>query len=364
MAFSSSRAVPGTGVQPRTAPRIAGVAVSDYAGTYSQDEVLKRLGLPGDEFAERIFARSGVQQRHLNLDAEFMSQTLQGRAGLIEEELLEHSIRAIERLGVDAADIGTLITASLFSLGVPTLAHRLAEYFGMDPSLDKYHITSVGCASAVPLLRLASQTLRDHPRKHAVVVAAESMSSILTPATEQDPRAKTVGAAIFGDGCAAVLLSSGEGQGPSRNGRPEPTVLASQVHQISDTLEVVGLEMSPQDCFLHLARELPELASAGLRELADDLLSANGLNRQAIDHWIIHPGGRRVIERVQEALELSHEQVRMSWNALSYHGNVGTPAIMYVLKDTLEQCDPRPGEYGLMVTVGPGITAGLMLLGF
>jgi alkylresorcinol/alkylpyrone synthase len=348
-------------LQHRTGPRIAGLAVSDSAQTYTQGDVLERLGLVGDEFAERIFARSGVDRRHLNLESDYEALSLQGRTALIEQELLEHSIRAIERLGVEPAEIGTLITATLFSLGVPTLAHRLAEHFGMDPSLDKYHITSVGCASAVPLLRLASQTLRDHPDKHAVVVAAESMSSLLTPATAHDPRAKTVGAAIFGDGCAAALISLGDG-GAKRS--PEPTVLASQVHHIAGTLDAVRLEISSEDSYLHLARELPDLATADLRELVDGFLHSNGLERQAIDHWIVHPGGRRVIERVQEALELSREQVGMSWNALSYHGNVGTPAIMYVLRDTLEQCDPRPGQLGLMVTVGPGITAGLMLLGF
>jgi alkylresorcinol/alkylpyrone synthase len=348
-------------LQDRTGPRIAGLAVSDSPQTYSQDDVLKRLGLVGDEFAERIFARSGVERRHLNLESDYEALSLQGRTALIEEELLGHSIRAIEQLGVDPAEIGTLITATLFSLGVPTLAHRLAEHFGMDPSLDKYHITSVGCASAVPLLRLASQTLRDHPDKPAVVVAAESMSSLLTPATGHDPRAKTVGAAIFGDGCAAALLSLSDGDS---TGRPEPRLLASQVHHIAGTLDAVKLEISSEEGYLYLARELPDLATADLRPLVDRFLQANGLEREAIDHWIVHPGGRRVIERVQETLELSPEQVRMSWNALSYHGNVGTPAIMYVLKDMLEQRDPRAGQYGLMVTVGPGITAGLMLLGF
>ena len=358
---TSSSADSEASLHHRTGPRIAGLAVSDSAQTYSQDDVLERLGLVGDEFAERIFARSGVDRRHLNLDSEYEALSLQGRTALIEQELFEHSIRAIERLGVEPAEIGTLITATLFSLGVPTLAHRLAEHFGMDPSLDKYHITSVGCASAVPLVRLASQTLRDHPDKYALVVAAESMSSLLTPATAEDPRAKTVGAAIFGDGCAAALLTLGEG---SAGSSPQPRVLDSQVHHIASTLDAVRLEISSGDSYLHLARELPDLATADLQELVDGFLKANGLERQAIDHWIVHPGGRRVIERVQETLELSREQVRMSWNALSYHGNVGTPAIMYVLRDTLAQCDPRPGEYGLLVTVGPGITAGLMLLGF
>ena len=90
----------------------------------------------------------------------------------------------------------------------------------------------------------------------------------------------------------------------------------------------------------------------------------NHLQRAEIDHWIVHPGGRRIIENVQLALELSDEDTAVSWDALANHGNVGTPSILYVLADTIEQRQPEPGERGLMVTIGPGVTVGLMLLGW
>ena len=81
-----------------------------------------------------------------------------------------------------------------------------------------------------------------------------------------------------------------------------------------------------------------------------------------VGHWVVPPGGRRIIESVQEALELSREQVEISYEVLANHGNVGTPSILYVLKKTIEQRSPEAGERGLMVTIGPGITVGLMLL--
>ena len=104
-------------------------------------------------------------------------------------------------------EIGTVVQREPVLARLPTLAHRLVDHYEMDPATDKYHITGVGCASGVPLMRLAIQAMRDHPEKQALVVAAESMSSILMRATPDDPRAKTVGSAIFGDGCAAALLS-------------------------------------------------------------------------------------------------------------------------------------------------------------
>ena len=350
---------PGRARQRPSVPsaRIAGLTVADSPTTFSQEDVLSLLGLKGDEFAERIFARSGVQRRHLNLEADFLDDTLRGRTARVEDELMQYAIQAVDQLGVDPQEIGTVVTASLYSLGCPSLAHRLLDHYEMDPATDKYHISGVGCASAVPLLRLASQTLPQHPGKHSLVVAAESMSSLLNRARPGDPRAKTVGSAIFGDGCGAALLSSA-------HDAAGPTIVASQVHQIGDTLGAVSLALSAEDSYLHLARELPDLAAAGLGELVAGFLHRNRLGRSGVDHWIVHPGGRRIVESVQDVLELSREDVAISWEALAEHGNVGTPSIMYVLKDTIEKRHPRTGEHGLMVTIGPGVSVGLMLLRF
>jgi alkylresorcinol/alkylpyrone synthase len=345
----------------RLGTRIAGLAVSDPDTSYSQEQVLDLLGLKGDAFAEGIFERCGVQRRHLDLSDDFMAHSLQGRTTRIEQELLRHSIRAIDALELDPGEIGTVVSASLYSLGCPTLAHRLADHYEMAPSTDKYHVTGVGCASGVPLMRLAVQSLREHPGKQALVVAAESMSGILMHATPEDSRAKTVGSAIFGDGCAAALLSSE----PDPDGSPPtPVIIASKVHQIGGTLDAVSLDLTPTDSHLRLARELPDLAGAALGGVVDGFLHRNHLQRAEIDHWIVHPGGRRIIENVQLALELSDEDTAVSWDALANHGNVGTPSILYVLADTIEQRRPEPGERGLMVTIGPGVTVGLMLLGW
>ena len=341
--------------------RIAGIAVSDPERSYSQEQVLERLGLKGDAFAEGIFERCGVKRRHLDLSDEFLDDTTQGRTTRIEQQLLAHAIRAVDALAVDPREIGTVVSASLYSLGCPSLAHRLVDHFEMDPTTDKYHITGVGCASGVPLMKLASQALREHPGKHALVVAAESMSGTLMRATPADPRAKTVGSAIFGDGCAAALLSNDPD--PDSAGTA-PVILASRVHQLAGTLDAVRLDMTPTDSHLHLARELPDLAGAGLPAVAESFLREQGLERSEIDHWIVHPGGRRIIENVQSALGLSHEDAETSWDALAAHGNVGTPSIFYVLADTIAQREPAPGEHGLMVTIGPGVTVGLMLLGW
>lgn len=344
-----------------TLPRIAGLALADPERSFTQAEVLDLLGLADDEFAQRIFARCGVHRRGLRLSEELLATTVQGRTLATEEHLFGDAVRAIDDLRVDPEEIGVVISSSLFSLGGPTLAHRIVDHYEMDPATDKYHVLGVGCASAVPLVRLASQALSGAPGKKALVVAAESMTGILMRALEGDERSKTVGSSIFGDGCAAALIELEESPQPAQRGTG-PLVLASKVHHISGTLDAVRMQLTGEDSYLHMVRELPDLAGAGLSELLDDFLKASAFPREEIDHWLVHPGGRRIIESVQGALSLSDEQVRTSFEVLANNGNVGTPSIFYVLARTIEQNDPAPGEHGLMVTIGPGVTVGLMLL--
>jgi alkylresorcinol/alkylpyrone synthase len=337
-------------------PRISRLAVTDHPEEpLTQQEVMELLGLDGDEFAERVFGRSAVNSRSLGLSTATLERTLQGRTARTEDQLFAHAVEAVAQLELDPAEIGTLLTSSLYSLGGPTLAHRLVEAFGMHPATDKYHVVGVGCASMVPLVRLVAQSLEYHPNKKAVIVAAESMSGLLSRATPEDERSKTVGSAIFGDGCAAVAIDSGD---------IGPAVLASKVHQIEGTLDVVRMELSDEDSYLHLDRYLPDVAAAGLPELVDNFLSASMLTRTDVDYWIVHPGGRRILDCVGSALELSPKQLEVSYDVLANRGNVGTPSIFYVLSETMRRRRPLVGDRGLMITVGPGVTVGLMLLQF
>jgi predicted naringenin-chalcone synthase len=336
-------------------PRISRLAVTDPDTPLSQQDVLTLLGLEGDDFAERVFGGAEIASRSLGLTTATLERTLQGRTARTEDQLFAKAVEAVSLLDIDPAEIGTLVTASLYSLGGPTLAHRLVEGFGMDPDTDKYHVVGVGCASMVPLVRLVVQSLGNHPGKKAVIVAAESMSGLLSRATSDDQRAKTIGSAIFGDGCAAAVIETGT---------TGPAIAASKVHQINATLDVVRMELSDQDSYLHMERDLPEVAAAGLPGLVDEFLKKVMLTRADVDHWIVHPGGRRILERVRAALGLSRAELEASYEVLATRGNVGTPSIFYVLNETMERHRPAAGQRGLMVTVGPGVTVGLMLLEF
>jgi predicted naringenin-chalcone synthase len=336
---------------------VCDVALSAPAAGYTQDELLALLGLAGDDFATSIFARSGVRRRRLGVSERSLGTSLQARTAETEERLLGLAVEAVDRLAPDPEAIGAVVTGSYYSLGGPTLAHRIVDHYDLGPATDKYHVVGVGCASAVPLFRLATACLRERPEPQVLVVAAEAVSGFMTTAGPGDERVKTVGSALFGDGCAAALLGDGE----DASG---PAILATAVHQIEDTLDFVRFRVTADDSHLDISRELPALAERSAPALVAGFLSEHGLTLADVDHWLVHPGGRGIVEALQRALGLSDAQVAPSAGVLADFGNVGTPSALFVLARTLAERRPEPGDRGLVITIGPGVTVGLMLLGW
>src|SRR4029077_2503589 len=113
---------------------------------------------------------------------------------------------------------------------------------------------------------------------------------------------------------------------------------------------------------MQIGRELPKLARRRLLELASDFLAQAGTELEAIDHWVVHPGVRGIIDGVQAGLGLTDDDVAISRDVLARFGNMGTPSSFYVLRETIARRAPQPGDRGMVVTIGPGVTVGLMLL--
>jgi len=339
-------------------PVISALTTAYPRTSVDQAQMLDLLGLKGDGFAEEIFARCGVHRRGLEVSPESLGQTLQERTVSTEEQLMRLATEAVDGLDADLDDVGVVVTANYYSLGGPTLAHRLVDRYGLRSDTDKYHLVGVGCASAVPLLRLASQALRERPEgDRALVVAAESVSGFLSSVAASDEKVKIVGAALFADGAAAALVSLG----PTSSGSG-PRIVATAVHQLPGTLDHVRFAVSGADSHMRMARELPALAETAVPELVHAFLDRHGVSAGMIDHWPLHPGGQGIIDGLQRGLGLSREDVASSAAVLADHGNVGTASAFFVLQRAIADRAPRPGELGLAITIGPGVTVGLMLL--
>ena len=137
-------------------------------------------------------------------------------------------------------------------------------------------------------------------------------------------------------------------------------ILATSMHQIPDTLDAVPLVATSATATSTSRASCPTSPARGSLPIVDAFLAANHLGRKRIDHWMLHPGGRRIVERYARPRAAGRRRGD-ELEALADHGNVGTPSIFYVLNSTIEERHPARGELGLAVTIGPGVTVGLML---
>jgi alkylresorcinol/alkylpyrone synthase len=113
-----------------------------------------------------------------------------------------------------------------------------------------------------------------------------------------------------------------------------------------------------------LGKDVPVQAGQAIKKLAQRLLSENGLESANISHWMLHPGGEKVIREAEKALELNSEQTKASWEILRDHGNMSSSSVLFVLEKEMKIHPPRPGEWGFLCSFGAGFSVHAALLEF
>jgi polyketide synthase Type III len=166
-----------------------------------------------------------------------------------------------------------------------------------------------------------------------------------------------VGNAICADGAAAFLISTGSGKATLY-----PEVIDFGSFLDSAHLDKVGFEQRGGRLRIILAPSIRELATRLIGRAVDPLLQRHGLFRSDIRFWVLHPGGRKVIDNVQRKMGLTDEQLQFSRRVLRNYGNMSSPTVMFVLDEVVREGNPQPGDWGVMVALGPGMAAEAALL--
>ncbi|OGL01720.1 MAG: hypothetical protein A3E31_02885 [Candidatus Rokubacteria bacterium RIFCSPHIGHO2_12_FULL_73_22] len=122
-------------------------------------------------------------------------------------------------------------------------------------------------------------------------------------------------------------------------------------------LDAMGFEYPGGRPRVILSKDVRRLGAVMMGEMAALLMAAQGLKREDVRYWVLHSAGRRVIDRARTLLELDEPQVAASRAVLRRHGNMSSATILFVLEETLRQAAPVPGEWGLMIGLGPGFAA-------
>jgi len=243
-------------------------------------------------------------------------------------------------------------------IATPSLDARIVNRLGMRADVRRTPVFGLGCAGGVAGVVRAADVLRGAPDEIAMIVSAELCS--LTLQRTDDSVANIIASALFGDGAAAVLLGGSRASEHSRT--RGPSVIATRSIFYPDSERMMGWDVVDSGFKIVLSPEIPDLVREHLRGDVDAMLAEEGLARAAISHWIAHTGGNRVLEAIAAALELPAGALDRSWRLLAETGNLSSASVLFVLNDLLDSRTARPGDYGLMLAMGPGFCAELALL--
>jgi alkylresorcinol/alkylpyrone synthase len=171
-----------------------------------------------------------------------------------------------------------------------------------------------------------------------------------------------IASGLFGDGGSAVVLR-GRDRPPARAPSScTPTVVASQSCFYPETEHVMGWAVEDTGFRIVLSPDVPKMVLAHLRNDVDHFLSQHGLTRDDIGSWICHPGGPKVLLAFEDALGVDRDALQLTWNSLREVGNLSSSSVLFVLKDTLSQRPQPPGTWAMVLAMGPGFCAELVLL--
>ena len=294
---------------------------------------------------------SDIEYRHLYLDKETFVpfESADDLHSRFERGAVEVGIEAIQRClnrsGIRIDEIDLVAAVSCTGYLCPGLSSIFIKGLGMRNDVQRADLLGMGCAGAMPGLQRAHDFVKAYPNRKALVIAVEICSACYYV---DDSLETVVGNAICSDGAAAVVV----GAGRERSG---PSIEDFQTHLEPSFIKTVGFEFREGKLRIVLSKDIRDEAGGLAKILINKLLVANKLSRGDISHWILHSGGRKVIDGVQREMGLSDEQVRHSKRVLKNFGNMSSPTVLFVLDETISNGHPQPGELGLMLAMGPGL---------
>jgi len=336
-------------------PRILSLATAVPPGRMKQEEVHAALAehFPRyrDPRIKRIFERSGIDTRHFVLthesfdpraDADALHEVYRRGAMEIGEAAAR---RCLERAGVGPEGIDYIVATTCTGYICPGLSARLGRALGLRDDLQRADLVGMGCAGAMPSLQRAYEYVRAYPDRRVLVVTVEICSACWFV---DDDVETVVGNTICADGAAAVLVGTGA---------PESGPALERFSTLLDYayIESVGLQFEDGKQRIVLDKDLRIASGPLVRKAVERLLKDADLRPEDVDHWIMHSGGKRVLDGIDKSFGFRNVEVAHSRAVLRAYGNMSSPTLLFVLERAL--ADGRPGDVGVLVALGPGLAA-------
>jgi alkylresorcinol/alkylpyrone synthase len=354
---------------------------------YAQQEITDRfadLVLPaGTErrMLDRFHSAAGVQTRHLALPIESYP-TLEG-FGAANDAFIEVAVElghqavssALSKAGLTGADVDLIVSTSVTGVAAPSIDARLVPRLGLRTDVKRVPIFGLGCVAGAAGVARLHDYLRGDPDGVAVLLSVELCS--LTIQRDDPSIANLVASGLFGDGAAAVVMvgdrraealgltsdraAAADALAPETRNRC-PRVVDTRSRFYPNTERVMGWDIGGTGFRIVLDASVAEVVEANLGDDLDDFLGVHELKTEDIARWVTHPGGPKVLEAVAHAARLADDELQLARDCLARVGNLSSASVLHVLADTMDGPAPVSGSYGVLLAMGPGFCAELVLL--
>jgi alkylresorcinol/alkylpyrone synthase len=314
-------------------------------------DIQRRLG---------IFENARIKSRYFCMPREWFSSEktfLEKNTAYIEWacRLGEEAARkCLEEAGVKPGEVDCLLFISTTGLATPSIDARLINHLGMSPHTRRSPVWGLGCAGGAAGLSQAYHYVQGNPKAKVLLVAVELCG--LTFQFGDKSLANLTATALFGDGAAAVLVAGEE------TGLDGAEIVGSQSTLWPDTYDVMGWNFMNEGMQVVFAKSIPDIIRRHMRQNVEEFLAQQGLSLPDITHFILHPGGAKVLDAYQEVFGLTPERLRHSAEVLAEYGNMSSPTVLFVLERFMKERNGRPKAYGLLTAVGPGFSSENLLL--
>lgn len=354
-------------------PALLAVGTALPANVVGQESLSAALrGVWNEQYRESRRWRATFDQIHrtVRIDRRYLALPVAEYAALdsfakanaawtrVAQELGEAAAsQALTAAGLGARDVDHIFFITGTGIATPSIDACLVNRLGLRSDVQRTPIFGLGCAGGVAGVARAADYLRAYPDRIAMVVSVELCS--LTLQRNDCTVANVIAASLFGDGAAAAIMAGAAAAGGLRE---SPRIIASRSVFYPDSEQMMGWNLADGGLQIVLSRAIPNLVREHIGADVDGFLAEQRIERSAIDHWIAHTGGNRVLEALEDALNLSPAALERSWQLLRNTGNLSSASVLFVLRDLLDSHHARPDDRGLMLAMGPGFGAEMVLL--
>jgi alkylresorcinol/alkylpyrone synthase len=266
-----------------------------------------------------------------------------------EQLFIDAATAAIEKAGLRPDEIDGVVTVSTTGIATPSLDARAFTRVGFRPDVRRVPVFGLGCAGGVNGLSLTSRLALADPGSVWLFVTVETCS--ISIRLDSDDPAAVVATALFGDGAAAAVVTSG------LHSLARITGSAEKIWP--DTLRIMGWDVDDPGLSVVFDRAIPPFIEENLADAVDEMCVKLGIARDEIDRFCCHPGGVKVIDAIESALHLNQGELNLEREVLRDYGNMSAPTVLFVLERLLQRGLP---DKVMMTAFGPGFTCAGMLL--